>query len=392
MTDYKKYIPKLIKYGFDLEKDNISDFWFSKKNEISPKLFAETGNDELFSLLVRWQSELGITCSKAVREFINLRQKENIQLGNTLRKEGNFSFTYATIDFTTFSFNFNNQEYNLSKFNKSFQTSQASGIADLRGIDLNGIVINNSLLKNAFLSQSNFSNSNLQQLKFENINFVAANFYNARLVSVSLDKDSTFSNANFSNAFLNAITLTDNILGEGIEFNEISYFSLLKNAFLKNKQGIQRTHTEFLLVDTKDISNYDLISFRNYLEWYMTVSKKIRYSKNGLKKSISIKFQILISKYWTSYSVFGAITTLTVLLLASIFYLTNSNFKIPCELKPVDFFDSIYFVIVTFTTLGYGDISPVNWFGQLFVIITALTGYLFLGIFIYLLSKKIDTT
>jgi len=30
-------------------------------------------------------------------------------------------------------------------------------------------------------------------------------------------------------------------------------------------------------------------------------------------------------------------------------------------------FESVYFVIVTFSTVGYGDISPDTWLGQLFM-------------------------
>lgn len=391
MIDYKKYILELKKYGFDSNKENLSDFWFSNKVKISPKLFGSSGNDNLFSLLVRWESPLGRACSTEIREFIDLKQRENIQLRNSLYKEGKYSFIYAIIDFFAFSFTFNNELYTLSKFNESFPTSQISGLADLRGIDLNGININDSILKNAFFALSNFSNCKLQQLHFENMNFVSANFKNAILTSIILDESSTFSNATFDNAFLNNIDLTDKILSGGISIKEISYFELLKKALTIEVQYDKRNHTEFLFVNTKEISSYDLLSFKKNIEWYMTISRKISDSKKDWKKRISIIFQILISKYWTSYSVFGSITFLTILVLAYIFYFTSSNFKIPTELSPIDFFDSIYFVVVTFTTLGYGDISPTNWAGQLFVIITALTGYLFLGIFIYLLSKKIGS-
>ncbi len=390
MTDFTKYIPRLVKFGFDKE-ENVSDFWFKHKTKIAPTIFGGTGNGDQFSLLVRWESEIGKECSKAIRQFIAIKQTENIQARNILHRQGMYSIKFAEIDFNTFTFNYQQQEYNLKSFSALFSTSQITGFADLRGINLNGISINDSVLKNGFLAQCNFSNSNLQQVQLENINFVKANFYNARLVSIRLDKESTFSNANFKNAFLNAIKFTDKILGDGIEINEISYFSLIKKSLFKEKHGDKRNHTEFLMVDTKDITSYDLVSLKKYTEWYMTVSRKIRDSKHNYRQRLSIIYQIIISKYWTSYSVFGAFTFFTILLLASFFHLTSNNFKIPCELIPVDFFDCIYFVVVTFTTLGYGDISPINWGGQVFVIITALTGYLFLGTFIYLLSKKMDT-
>ena len=54
------------------------------------------------------------------------------------------------------------------------------------------------------------------------------------------------------------------------------------------------------------------------------------------------------------------------------------------------FLSALYFSIVTFTTLGYGDIRPVAPFGQLLVIIEVLIGYICLGIFVFLLSRKVN--
>ncbi|KAJ8301972.1 hypothetical protein KUTeg_014809 [Tegillarca granosa] len=41
-------------------------------------------------------------------------------------------------------------------------------------------------------------------------------------------------------------------------------------------------------------------------------------------------------------------------------------------------FESFYFVIVTFSTVGYGDISPDIWLGQLFVVIMICVAFVFL--------------
>ncbi|MEJ7681942.1 MAG: hypothetical protein WKG06_29645 [Segetibacter sp.] len=145
MTDYTEYIQELVKFGFD-KKVNISDFWFLHKNEIAPKLFAGSGNDDQFSLLVRWESEIGKECSKAVRQFIIGKQDENRKAKNTLYKQGLHTFTFAEIDFNTFTFIYQNQEYNLQSFSSLFSTSQITGWCDLRGINLCGIKINDSIL------------------------------------------------------------------------------------------------------------------------------------------------------------------------------------------------------------------------------------------------------
>ena len=37
--------------------------------------------------------------------------------------------------------------------------------------------------------------------------------------------------------------------------------------------------------------------------------------------------------------------------------------------RNVDLFESLYFVVVTFATVGYGDYKPDNWPSQLFMVI-----------------------
>ncbi|EOB6777518.1 ion channel [Vibrio cholerae] len=53
--------------------------------------------------------------------------------------------------------------------------------------------------------------------------------------------------------------------------------------------------------------------------------------------------------------------------------------------------DSIYFSIVTITTLGYGDILPVHWLSKILVIVEVLMGVMFLAVMIGLIiSTSLD--
>ena len=50
--------------------------------------------------------------------------------------------------------------------------------------------------------------------------------------------------------------------------------------------------------------------------------------------------------------------------------------------KPLSFIESLYFSIVTITTLGYGDILPKTKTSMMIVSSEALTGVLLIGLFI----------
>jgi hypothetical protein len=46
--------------------------------------------------------------------------------------------------------------------------------------------------------------------------------------------------------------------------------------------------------------------------------------------------------------------------------------------SPLTLFEAVYFVIVTFSTVGYGDISPDIWLGQVFIMIMIIVAFTFI--------------
>lgn len=56
---------------------------------------------------------------------------------------------------------------------------------------------------------------------------------------------------------------------------------------------------------------------------------------------------------------------------------------------PANWFSPYYFSVVTLTTLGFGDITPLNVAGQIFVTIEVVLGYAILGLLISILANKI---
>jgi len=52
------------------------------------------------------------------------------------------------------------------------------------------------------------------------------------------------------------------------------------------------------------------------------------------------------------------------------------------------FLETLYFSIVTFTTLGFGDLAPKPGFFQLFASFEALLGAIFMAMFIFVFARK----
>jgi hypothetical protein len=52
-------------------------------------------------------------------------------------------------------------------------------------------------------------------------------------------------------------------------------------------------------------------------------------------------------------------------------------------------FTAFYYSIVTYTTLGFGDVTPASFDGELWVGAEVLSGYLMLGLLVSILANKV---
>jgi len=82
------------------------------------------------------------------------------------------------------------------------------------------------------------------------------------------------------------------------------------------------------------------------------------------------------------------VSTISVLLIFANFYKALGIFIGDCKTTPL-YNDAVYFSLVTFTTLGYGDMSPIPSM-RIVAASEALLGYIYLGFLITMISSFID--
>ena len=56
---------------------------------------------------------------------------------------------------------------------------------------------------------------------------------------------------------------------------------------------------------------------------------------------------------------------------------------------PLWWFTPFYYSIVTYTTLGFGDVTPKTGLGQSFVVFEVILGYVTLGLLVSILANKV---
>lgn len=89
----------------------------------------------------------------------------------------------------------------------------------------------------------------------------------------------------------------------------------------------------------------------------------------------------------------GAIVALGLhaVLLISVFAVIYHGFGLGVPRVAVDFSDAVYFSIVTWTTLGYGDFQPPQQL-RILAALEAALGYVFLGLLVGLLGGMLSTS
>lgn len=224
-----------------------------------------------------------------------------------------------------------------SKFNRTELTNSSGQYYDhydLRGIDL--------------------SNKDLTGYDLSMIDFYGSNFKGAKLMKCNL-KNSWFSEANIENAIFD-YSIMDNVLLDNSKYN--------------NK-------TSFVGVNINSI-NFNLAALTYDLALHQ---QKIDHFKNQYPVLAYVFY--ITSNYGKSLLRWSMCCFILIVMFSLVFYL------IPNLINQTGFGNALYFSVVTFTTLGYGDILPISLLGKLLAIIEVSLGYLMSGVLIAILTKRL---
>lgn len=397
--DYNDFVKLLKKHGYN-NKSNVSDYWFANKREIS-KLPNYHNFCDKFSLQVRWKSEIGQACEKAIRNYITEAPERGQLVQIAVVEKPSIRYSplreWPTIEFSKFRFSFNNCEYSLTDFVSKFDTSQVSGW-DLRGIDLSEIDIRMCIIDNCNFMYSKFDKANFNQVSLQKSRFDGSSFINAKIGLVRMDKSSSFKFSNFSNAFLNGVVINDHNFG-GISFTKPSYYELVTCMFKKilfNNHSFGYSHNGSLKHTIFTFADNELVlqdnkSFKRYLEWYRFIRVQLnRYKSLRISEKIEFVINVVLTKYWSSFASLVFHSSMIVLTFSLIYFSNWDCFYLDTKI-PINYFTTLYFSASTFSSFGFGELVPKTNGMQFAVILEILSGYFILGMFVILISRKLDS-
>jgi len=215
------------------------------------------------------------------------------------------------------------------------------------------------------LMKANFKGANLHFANFQNCNLLGTNFEHARLENVIWDKEIIQEReANLSENEDEKIDL--------YQQSEEIYRNLRRTC---ESDGLFETAGKFFQKEMQmRRKQMPLFSSKRF------ISKLVEFSCGYGERPLRI---VILS-------------ALVILMFSCVFFITGLNYAgemIQISLNAtisqniLDFSNALYFSVVTFTTLGYGDVLPVG-ISKLFAGIEALMGGFILALFVVVFVKK----
>jgi uncharacterized protein YjbI with pentapeptide repeats len=236
------------------------------------------------------------------------------------------------------------------------------------------------------LIQVNFENSDLRNVQFSDSDMRGCNFLSADLRETDF-KSCNLLEANFSKANLSFADVSDADLSHA-NFNETN----LRGLAFGNYKSM---HGKYLGIHGLDSSFGNALFVRDAMDqdYLDTLKQSIEETPNSFsKKTKQIGFFL-----WSLFDYGRSLLKVCFFaLLIALGFATVYYFDMYLNLGIIDYsssaqswFTPFYYSIVTYSTLGFGDITPSHWFGEIVVVIEVILGYVTLGLLLSILANKV---
>lgn len=282
---------------------------------------------------------------------------EKANLAKADLKKANLSFT----NFKNANLAFSNLESAIFSF------------ANFEGANFSAAHLENAYLEDAKLTSARLAGANLKNAKLAN-----SNLKNAYLADAHLE-GTILSAANFKNANLSSVTYDQKIMWKLIRATR---FSLKK---LWNHRYDILLDTTIRCKGVNAATCYGSQQFKLFLQ-----------DQDFLEEFLERKWGKKIFFIWWLFADCGRSlgrwagwSLVLALLFAFLFWLLGSNSFDTQHLK-FNFLTMFYYSVVTFTTLGFGDIIPKTTTAALFVTVEVILGYVMLGGLITIFASKLS--
>lgn len=284
---------------------------------------------------------------------------------------------------------------------------------DLENADLRGVRLPEMLFLGANLKAAELSDADLTGAAFLGSNLDGAELFRAKLMNAELHgasmRNADLRHANLSDADLNGADLTGanlekanlsrtnlsgvNFTGANLSGANLSEANMFRANITGSKLCAARLENTFVGEIVYDVQNWTCAGIHASSCYGNPFFKRDVEDEDWLEHFKVQKPRLF--RVWKATSDCGrslsrvvSISGVIALLFGCI-YAQSSVPLIEVTGTEDSWFAPFYYSIVTFTTLGFGDITPSTLLGQFVVVIEVLLGYLALGILVSILANKV---
>ena len=305
--------------------------------------------------------------------------------------------------------------FHRAKFNGEalFTRIEFNRIANFQNTSFNSLVIEeNDIEEKEWKSTSllDFSNSAVQDGE---LTILSANlFYNFEYATVGSlriedqkDAGNPFSQVQFYKTTFEGFDFRDHRAGLAPKWELVNQSSIFKTEKL-DVSGLERT---YLKAKNGALKVDDQVAASEFFVKEMRYRRK-RYARNQNELDVFSEnwrhssYNLISNYLYDLIAVYGERpmrvvkwSIFTIGLFAILYPLTSGvqisseetiQYAVSGNIQ--SFWKSIYFSIVTFTTVGYGDYQPVGFFAQLLASIESFVGSLLMALLVFVLGKQIS--
>ena len=298
--------------------------------------------------------------------------------------------------------------------------------ADLSERDLSNVNLDDANLTEADLFQTNLSGANLKMATLSKADLSGAKLINAALYKADLSQ-AVLLEAELSNGDLRATNLSGadmrGVNAQGADFSEANLKGTnLKHAILDSANltsaiiaDANLTHADLSRADLTSLKSGDWRSMRGHFygirgldscfgnalfvrdakdqDYLDTLEKEILETKSTVRRAWKRSwFQVWSVFDYGRSLVKAGLFGFSIATVFAIFYSLDIVLGwglIEYPDRADGWLSPFYFSVVTYTTLGFGDITPANSLGQAVVVLEVVLGYLTLGLLLSILANKV---
>ncbi|MEZ6003147.1 MAG: pentapeptide repeat-containing protein [Planctomycetota bacterium] len=247
------------------------------------------------------------------------------------------------------------------------------GGANLRNTEwlrarLRGASLSQCDLTGAHFESTDFEGASLLRVHASGARFPLADLRGTRMQEAQLE-NCAFSKADLRNAHLDRARLVR------CDFS----WADLRGASLRNMQGYRSSN--WLSVDLREVDFTGAYLFRRFVQDQNYLDE---FRKQSKWHELVYHLWWLTSDCGRSLTRWSLFTVVLILGFAFTYHWTELDFG--PHAGPLS---TLYFSVVTMTTLGYGDVMPASTGAQIIAMVQVSTGYVMLGGLVSILSSKL---